>query len=261
VSETNGLIYKQIPAIMAKVPAVGKNDYNAHQKFHFRGIDAVMNAVAGLLAEHEVFSVPEVTASQVERYETTNQYNKPVTKCHAVLTVQYTFFASDGSSVAVVVVGEAIDSGDKAANKAMAAAYKYALCQLFCIKTLAGPDPDDDAPQQPNGGAAQQAEKFLNDKAKKKATPPAKPAALTPEVQKFRAVVDELAQRDLPDGFTLGEADYKHIGLRVMELGDAHDAAEAATWLHATGALQIIDMGNGDIGGIEVLATEPQTTA
>jgi hypothetical protein len=49
--------------------------------------------------------------------------------------VAYTFYASDGSSIRAVVVGEASDSADKSSNKAMSAALKYALLQIFCVPT------------------------------------------------------------------------------------------------------------------------------
>lgn len=45
----------------------------------------------------------------------------------------YTFHAADGSSVATEAIGEGMDSGDKATNKAMTAAYKYALIQVFAM--------------------------------------------------------------------------------------------------------------------------------
>ncbi len=51
------------------------------------------------------------------------------------MDVQFTFYAPDGSSVEVVTVGEAMDAGDKSSNKAMSAALKYALLQVFCIPT------------------------------------------------------------------------------------------------------------------------------
>ena len=51
-----------------------------------------------------------------------------------------------------VVIGEGMDSGDKATNKAMAIAYKYACFQTFCIPTEEMKDPDSEchevAPKQ-----------------------------------------------------------------------------------------------------------------
>jgi hypothetical protein len=50
--------------------------------------------------------------------------------------------APSQSSIRVQVVGEGMDTGDKATNKAMTIAYKYALRQTFLIET--GDDPDED---------------------------------------------------------------------------------------------------------------------
>ena len=57
--------------------------------------------------------------------------------------MKYTFFASDGSNFETTVI-EGMDSGDKAANKAMAVAHKYALLQALCI-TEDMVDPDREA--------------------------------------------------------------------------------------------------------------------
>jgi hypothetical protein len=52
----------------------------------------------------------------------------------------------DGSSIEVVTVGEAMDSGDKSCNKAMSTAQKYAIFQVFAIPTEELKDSDDDSP-------------------------------------------------------------------------------------------------------------------
>ena len=41
-----------------------------------------------------------------------------------------------------------MDSGDKATNKAMAIAFKYACFQVFCIPTEEMKDPDGETPEQ-----------------------------------------------------------------------------------------------------------------
>jgi predicted outer membrane protein len=48
----------------------------------------------------------------------------------------------DGSSHTIKTYGEAMDSADKATNKAMSAAYKYAAIQSFCIPTEGDHDAD-----------------------------------------------------------------------------------------------------------------------
>jgi len=50
----------------------------------------------------------------------------------------------DGSKHTVCTYGEAMDSADKATNKAMSAAYKYLALLVFCIPTEATPDTDAD---------------------------------------------------------------------------------------------------------------------
>ena len=65
---------------------------------------------------------------------------------YSILKMKYTFYASDGSSVSAVVIGEGMDSGDKASNKAMAVAMKYAMFQVFCIPTEELTDPDAYSP-------------------------------------------------------------------------------------------------------------------
>ena len=70
------------------------------------------------------------------------QTNRGGNLIYSVCTVRYTFYAKDGSSVQCVVVGEGMDSGDKATNKAMSIAFKYACFQVFCIPTEEMKDPD-----------------------------------------------------------------------------------------------------------------------
>jgi hypothetical protein len=135
-------IYEAIASIMAKGCAIGKEKRNQQQGFLYRGIDDVMNAFNPLLAEHGVFVVPEVLEATREERQTSKGGNL----IYSVLRVKYTFYASDGSNVSAVVVGEGMDSGDKASNKAMAVAMKYAMFQVFCIPTEEMQDPDAQTP-------------------------------------------------------------------------------------------------------------------
>ena len=53
-------IYETINAVMAEIGAVGKNSRNEQQRFMYRGIDAVMNAINPALIKHRLFVVPEI---------------------------------------------------------------------------------------------------------------------------------------------------------------------------------------------------------
>ena len=131
-------IYKAMVAIMSDIGAIEKREKNTHQRFDFRGIDTVYNGLHDVMAKHGVFSVPEVIEEKSE--DRTSSNGKPL--IYRVLHIQYTFYADDGSHVVAKVIGEGMDSGDKAANKAMAVAHKYALLQAFCVPTRETKDPD-----------------------------------------------------------------------------------------------------------------------
>lgn len=131
-------IYQTISAVMNEIGAIGKDSKNQSQGFMYRGIDAVMNAINPALIKYKLFIIPEVL-EQI-REERTNA--KGTTLLYSICKVKYTFYAEDGSSVSAVVIGEGMDSGDKATNKAMSIAFKYACFQVFCIPTEEMIDPD-----------------------------------------------------------------------------------------------------------------------
>jgi hypothetical protein len=135
-------IYQKISAVMSEIEAIGKDRKNQQQNYSFRGIDDVYNELHPLLAKHGIFSVPEVL--EQSRAEKPNKSGGLL--LYSILKIRYTFFAEDGSSIQATVVGEGMDSGDKASNKAMAVAHKYALMQLFAIPTEESKDPEDESP-------------------------------------------------------------------------------------------------------------------
>lgn len=61
--------------------------------------------------------------------------------------MKYTLYAEDGSFIETILPGEAMDSGDKGINKAMAIAYKYLCFQVFCIPVEDMDDPDAERPE------------------------------------------------------------------------------------------------------------------
>lgn len=131
-------IYESITAAMNDIGAVGKTSKNQQQGFMFRGIDAVMNAINPALVKNKIFIVPEIL--EQTREERTNA--KGTTLIYSVCRIKYTFYAEDGTSISATVIGEGMDTGDKATNKAMSIAFKYACFQVFCIPTEEMADPD-----------------------------------------------------------------------------------------------------------------------
>lgn len=135
-------VYKAISAVMRDIgeQGISKDRKNAQQGFSFRGIDDVYNALNPLLAKHGLIIEPYLLSREVTERVT----GKGSVLFSVVVDMQYSFTAvEDGSSVIVRVCGEAMDSGDKATNKAMSAALKYCCLQTFMIPTEAeSPDAD-----------------------------------------------------------------------------------------------------------------------
>lgn len=134
------LIYKNMTQIMKQVGVIGKEKTNTQQGFKYRGIDDVMNELHSLFAENNVFIA--MTILSIDRQERTN--SKGTLIFSVVATIEYRFIAEDGSEVKTIALGEAMDSGDKATNKAMSIALKYALLQMFLIPTEELKDPDSE---------------------------------------------------------------------------------------------------------------------
>lgn len=136
------LIYKKIPLIMEEIGAIGKGGYNKSQNYNFRGIEQFYAAAHPALIKHGVFCVPQIYTSNTETY--TKDGGK--VSFRVLLKVAHKFYAEDGSFVEVITQGEGIDSSDKASNKAMSAAMKYAFIELFSIPTADIADSDRDSP-------------------------------------------------------------------------------------------------------------------
>jgi hypothetical protein len=134
-------VYKAISKVAFRISKEGiaKARNNQAQGYKFRGIDDVYNALAPILAGEQLCILPVVTERSV--VERVNQ--KGTALFYVTVKVDFTFVsAEDGSSHVVTTYGEAMDSGDKATNKAMSAAYKYAAMQAFCIPTEGDNDAD-----------------------------------------------------------------------------------------------------------------------
>ena len=151
MAENTPLIFKKIIEVMADINAIGKDRRNQQQGFQFRGIDDVMNELHSSLAKCGVFVLPNV----LEETRTTGKTARGGEMFYTRLKIKFGFYAEDGSHVDAVVIGEAMDTGDKASNKALSIGLKYAMLQVFCIPTEDEKDPDAVSPQ-PAAGTMQQ---------------------------------------------------------------------------------------------------------
>ena len=139
-------VYQLIAAVSAAIAkeGIGKTRKNQQQGYSFRGIDDVYNALAPILAEHGLVILPRIlTRECVERVSKSGTAQFFVT-----VEAEFDFVsAHDGTKHVVRTFGEAQDTGDKATNKAMSAAYKYAAFQAFCIPTEGDHDADATTPE------------------------------------------------------------------------------------------------------------------
>lgn len=136
-------IYAAINAVMRDIGSIRKDETNDFDHYKFRGIDAVYNAIQPALVKNGVFIVPDL--QDINQEERTSGNNK--TMIYTTVKVRFTLYAEDGTSISGVFPGEAMDRSDKSTNKAMTAAYKYMIFELFTIPTEDNQDADKESPE------------------------------------------------------------------------------------------------------------------
>ncbi|AGK80431.1 LigA protein [Streptomyces microflavus DSM 40593] len=133
-------VFQVIHSVMKDVMPIGKNQENKQQNYSFRGVDDAMSAMAGPMRAHGCFIAPEV----VEHH----QRPRGDKGTHTNIRMLYRIFGPAGDCIAVTLPGEAMDQADKSTNKAMSAALKYMLFQVFMIPvdSRSVDDSDRDSP-------------------------------------------------------------------------------------------------------------------
>lgn len=134
-------IFAAIAGVINDIGVVSKDKVNKQQGFKYRSVDDVYSVLNPALAKNKVFIVPEILEEQ--RDNVSSKSGSRLT--YVILKMKYTIYAEDGSHIETVLKGEAMDSGDKAINKAMAIAYKYLCFQIFCIPVEDMTDPDSES--------------------------------------------------------------------------------------------------------------------
>ena len=127
-------VYQLISSVSAELAETGisKGRQNLSQNYMFRGIDDVYNELAPILSKHGLVILPRFVKRESQPITTA----KGGTLFFVTVEAEFDFVsAHDGTRHVVRTFGEAMDAGDKATNKAMSAAYKYACFQTFCIPT------------------------------------------------------------------------------------------------------------------------------
>ena len=137
-------LIRSLASIAGQIGALPKEGRNNGMNFSFVGVNQMTEAARPLLAEAGIIIYPHVIR---DMSHDVGQTSRGTAQTEAYLLVQ--FQVTDGVSfIEIETPGEAHDTGDKAFNKAMTAAYKNCLSKLLMI----GADEDNDA----NSGDARQ---------------------------------------------------------------------------------------------------------
>ncbi len=145
------LVHEQLLKVMRTIGPIAKSrDMAQDGGFKFRGIDEFLDAAHPAFIEHEVMVTPEVIETErVFHDRRDRQGNVFGFWTHVFVRVKFTFEAVDGSQRVAVTAGEGLDLSDKATNKAMSGALKYALVQALTIPVHGALD-EQDADQRTN---------------------------------------------------------------------------------------------------------------
>ncbi len=137
-------VYAKIAKVQAAIAkeGIGKTRQNQTPgaNYNFRGIDEVYNALSPLMAQHGLCVLPRIIEHSLTERGKTSRGN---VIWSAVVCAEFDFVSADDGSIHTIrTYGEAMDSSDKATNKAMSAAYKYAALMTFAVPTEGDNDAD-----------------------------------------------------------------------------------------------------------------------
>jgi hypothetical protein len=148
-------VHAAIAAVMAEIQPVAKGRQNTQQNYRFRGIADVYAACQRVMAAKGLHITPHAIVGQIDSERKTSKGGALFV---VRLTTQFRIYHADGSFVELMTVGEGMDSGDKAANKAMSAAMKYALIQAFCLPEDHPDEPENDSHEVAHRGESKAAD-------------------------------------------------------------------------------------------------------
>lgn len=211
-------VYQAIAAVMKDVgqEGIAKGRRNQQQGYSFRGIDDVYNALAPILARHHLIIVPRV----LTREKTEQVTQKGGILFYVVVQVEFDIVcATDGSKITACTWGEAMDSADKATNKAMSAAYKYMAMQTFCIPT----EGDNDADEHHHEVRANAAPSRPPVRSQQEAGADARPPASAPVNQR---TTPDVSATKIAHQMTRAIKDGKEPGLETPDMRKARLAQE-----------------------------------
>lgn len=129
----------KVQAALAKTGIAKDRQCQQGASFKYRGIDEVYNTLAPLLSSVGLCILPRI----IDRKCDERQSAKGNALFYVIVEAEFDLVsAEDGTKHTIRTFGEAMDSGDKATNKAMSIAYKNAIFMAFSVPTEGDNDAD-----------------------------------------------------------------------------------------------------------------------
>jgi len=118
-----------MPKLMQEIGAIPRGHRNKEFRYLYRSIDDIQNALQPVICKLGMSMFVRARELHTERFTEPKPRGGGERQIfHSTLLLDVGFCAPDGSSLLFTGAGEGLDyAGDKATNKAMVAAYKYAV--------------------------------------------------------------------------------------------------------------------------------------
>lgn len=145
VDTANMNLYQKLAAITGEIGAIKKGGKNTEQHYDFIEYAAVAATLRTLFSQYHVMCIPTMG----ERSEQEIKSSNGKIGYHVLIKFTFKFVNSDkpDETESIEWVGEAIDYGDKATNKAATAALKYCLMRTFNVSEKSDEDADSASPE------------------------------------------------------------------------------------------------------------------
>ena len=160
-------IHEAVVAIMHEVGYIQKQK-SPNLNYSYAGEAALIAALRPVMIDHGVYCYVSKISSTRDTFTTGKGTPMNVAMAQGEVTFVH---APSGSSITVHALGEGMDTGDKAANKAATGQLKYALRQTFLIETGDDPDGHDSKQMERSTGKKEAPKQEVAIKAEAKADP------------------------------------------------------------------------------------------
>ena len=141
-------IEQTINNVMSEISAIGykKGGKNDSQGYKYRSIDDAYAVLSPVLSSNGLI-ISSSNVDNIHERITVGKYNTPA--IHVLQKIKYTVrHVHNKETIEFEQWGEAMDTADKAFNKAFTAAYKYMVINFFCMPVEGQEDADSSTPER-----------------------------------------------------------------------------------------------------------------